>query len=1313
MNTKPKHGLTNRLIAMLLVLTMICVYVVGDNFAPIIADRNKPESSGVLAQTLSYSTSLSPKTELTDVSELVLAENTTAMGKTSESLLEAFAQMPDSVKNKSELDSNIAVFKEQIVNLKAKTCDELSQTDNGTEEFNDYREAVLLGFNDLEVLLSDVSVENYQSVMADISELINPEKPYVSLADDLPFNEVSEDNITYSDYNPESVTDYQIDDGSYSSEDLEQTNDTVINDDVRSEFSELESVLEVYQYIKNNYTMEFYFGSRKGAVGTSAEKVGNDYDIASLLIGILRNRNIPARYAKGEIEITAEQAMEWTATDDINVAMRVIAALGIPTTGMVSNGETVAVRLEHIWVEAYVPYTDYRGTGNRSGERLWIPLDASFKKSTHLDGADIETINAYMSDESNYLNENSVINGVNVSNVAKMVDGEESAFVKYMLENSYDSVAQIFGGKEIIYEDLGYLPLSLPYNTVSDTERYDDIPVDYTDTINFELFGNSASGNNIYGDDYINETIYAPDVYGKRLTLTYVPATQADSEVISEHGGIFSTPAYLVKMKPQFVIDGEVIAEGGVCNTGYTQKYIITLSNKASSQNNSEITNNVIVGGMYSIVLDYGNVSEVELKNVKTVVDNFSSVMTEDNCYTETYMGEMLYAIGKLYFSQLDTYNEVVAGVHNVTATRSLSLGIIGFNVNVTYAFGVPSELKEGGIFLDIGHDVHCVVSNDNSNESEKKFMLEAGMYASAMEHGVLEQVTGVESVSTIKALQYAQQNNVLIHYINKDNLDTELAQLNFSDQLIGDIRSSVNSGKVIIIPEHEIAIHQWTGVGYMVLDLDTFACGYMISGGMAGGAMAWYEVLGETVWNVVKGIGTGLLCMGLVALVPELALPMIIFGCAMSFVAGYSIGTHLYNAFSDDEFDVREFQEGMIEISSFGFTIGALHGIGKWMNSITGENAEAKAETETRASSEAQKACENGKCFVAGILISTPSGLIPIEEIKTGDKVYSFDKDSKVVSENTVEEVFVRETTKLVNISTGAETICSTPNHPFYVPKKGFTNAVELRAGDILLNINGDYVIIEKIQHEILESPITVYNFRVSNDHTYYVGTQSLGVHNANAGYSGSEGKTPAGEGSNAGEGNNESDGRTLNNTKNRIANLRDQLGNKYNQLDGGNQLKGTVAEMDIKLNLNGEDELPSDYLKAYSGYGSAKQANNGAGELIYKDGKVSVKPPKSGWCAYPENPDYSDSVLEVVDVNGYSRYRFNDAECKLIENLSKLLNGNYLVEGNVEITVQRTPCPSCISVMQAFSQDFPGIKIVVYDGDGGITTIQNGMIY
>lgn len=76
----------------------------------------------------------------------------------------------------------------------------------------------------------------------------------------------------YSVYNPESIESYQIDNESYSDDDLKQTNDTIINDDVRSEFTDLARVLEVYQYIRNNYTMEFYFGSRKGAVGTSAER---------------------------------------------------------------------------------------------------------------------------------------------------------------------------------------------------------------------------------------------------------------------------------------------------------------------------------------------------------------------------------------------------------------------------------------------------------------------------------------------------------------------------------------------------------------------------------------------------------------------------------------------------------------------------------------------------------------------------------------------------------------------------------------------------------------------------------------------------------------------------------------------------------------------------------------------------------------------------------------------------------------------------------------------------------------------------------
>ena len=57
--------------------------------------------------------------------------------------------------------------------------------------------------------------------------------------------------------------------------------------------------------------------------------------------------------------------------------------------------------------------------------------------------------------------------------------------------------------------------------------------------------------------------------------------------------------------------------------------------------------------------------------------------------------------------------------------------------------------------------------------------------------------------------------------------------------------------------------------------------------------------------------------------------------------------------------------------------------------------------------------------------------------------------------------------------------------------------NGRQLRAGDRLQMLNGEYVIIEQVQHEILESPIGTYNFEVEGFHTYHVGNLEVLVHN------------------------------------------------------------------------------------------------------------------------------------------------------------------------------------------------------------------------
>ena len=128
------------------------------------------------------------------------------------------------------------------------------------------------------------------------------------------------------------------------------------------------------------------------------------------------------------------------------------------------------------------------------------------------------------------------------------------------------------------------------------------------------------------------------------------------------------------------------------------------------------------------------------------------------------------------------------------------------------------------------------------------------------------------------------------------------------------------------------------------------------------------------------------------------------------------------------------------------------------------------------------------GVCFVAGTLVKTENGSVPIEGITEGMLVYAHNPDSGETELKEVVQTFVRETKELVHIKVNGEEIITTPTHPFYVPKKGWTDAIQLRAGDRLQLLNGEYVIIEQVQHEILEAPVTVYNFEVEEFHTYYV---------------------------------------------------------------------------------------------------------------------------------------------------------------------------------------------------------------------------------
>ena len=149
-------------------------------------------------------------------------------------------------------------------------------------------------------------------------------------------------------------------------------------------------------------------------------------------------------------------------------------------------------------------------------------------------------------------------------------------------------------------------------------------------------------------------------------------------------------------------------------------------------------------------------------------------------------------------------------------------------------------------------------------------------------------------------------------------------------------------------------------------------------------------------------------------------------------------------------------------------------------------------------------------KCFVAGTLVLTIDGLKKIEDIEVGDRVLAADTDTMERKYKEVLDTFVRKTNDLIHIFIGEEEIVTTTDHPFWVKGRGFVPAMNLVIGSELINDNGHAICVENILRESSHDGVEVFNFKVEDYHTYYVGESCILVHNADYDIELSRGKYP-----------------------------------------------------------------------------------------------------------------------------------------------------------------------------------------------------------
>jgi len=136
-------------------------------------------------------------------------------------------------------------------------------------------------------------------------------------------------------------------------------------------------------------------------------------------------------------------------------------------------------------------------------------------------------------------------------------------------------------------------------------------------------------------------------------------------------------------------------------------------------------------------------------------------------------------------------------------------------------------------------------------------------------------------------------------------------------------------------------------------------------------------------------------------------------------------------------------------------------------------------------------------KSFTASTLVHTERGLIRIEEVKIGEKVLSYEENTKKNQWNEVVNLIQGEqeyTIVTLTLENG-ELIEATANHPFYIQGKGWNPANRLKVGQALQLRNGTTVVIEEISTQVRHEK--VYNLTVANAHTYFVGEDGVLVHN------------------------------------------------------------------------------------------------------------------------------------------------------------------------------------------------------------------------
>jgi hypothetical protein len=590
--------------------------------------------------------------------------------------------------------------------------------------------------------------------------------------------------------------------------------------------------VKIFEYVHNYIKFEAYYGCKKGAHLTLLEGSGNEHDQCALLVSLLRAAGLDPTYKFGPCTFVYGQIASWygiSTSPFSHWTDAQLIAYYFPNGGAPVGFPNAAARqklaiYEFLTPKGY-PYVDAfesSGTTFYSIPHVWVELGGkklspSLKYQTVRAGINLNTATGYsrsqiMADASGLVNVDggtrwasgldytsltnrltsytqNFIQAVKATDDAKLPERiTESAIINKQSYATLDDVA-------VIYPDDFAAASWLPYETWS------AIPLVHFSKL--EIRAGVWNGTT-WTSTYFNQTLNLAGLRGRKLSLSYVGNVASfylDESLVS--GATFTIPAGQTSMDVRL----------GVTHNHYELKYqsgAYVVANSGKTNQSETKKYQVGTDSAYALIYSFGNPDRL-LRARQEQLDAYQRAgLTDSDWRMKT---ETLNIMGLNWLYQGYQADEIISGLYSVIPLNHHQFGRVGQE---------PSfAANQQSFYIDVGL-VFSAHGHRTINFAETlNFSYFSTTLASAMEHGVLEQMqgAGLGATSTVKMIYLANQAGQRIYRVTGANASVVGPELQnypvFNQSNVANALAANPNSRALMPRSGQLILNQYKGFGY------------------------------------------------------------------------------------------------------------------------------------------------------------------------------------------------------------------------------------------------------------------------------------------------------------------------------------------------------------------------------------------------------------------------------------------------------------------------------------------------------------------